>query len=414
MLARPSEDITRKTVGMMGIGTTGQWGACETCFQAKAKRYAGPKKTDERASVRTRKIVERQAVQWVDGPKKTRGDGTGSDDRGMKSAGDGTIIERRPPQLNVQVLGQEQQLTLHEHETQKEFGTGSDDSGMKSAGDGTIIERETPQLDIQELGQAQQLTLHEHDETQEAFGTESDDRGMRSAGDGTFVERGTPQLNVQELGQEQQLTLDEHETQEAFGTGSDDRGMKSAGGGTVVGRRGALQLEVQELELEQQSASSLELKKEVQEASSDHAEDTREAPSVREDEAQGTPSYPEEETLEAPSDPEEKILEAPSDPDEKTKYAAELAEGPTDLEGPVVPACWKRTIGGNLPPNNLKTQVEPAGARRRGRRSTAKFSADEEEGNEESVSMYDGGGTMFFQRKVELPDPIVRGMPPEQ
>ena len=82
-------------------------------------------------------------------------------------------------------------------------------------------------------------------------GTGSDNRGMKSPGDGTIVERGTPQLNVQELGQEQQLTLDEHETQGAFGTGSDDRGMKSAGGGTVVGGRGALQLEVQELELEQ-------------------------------------------------------------------------------------------------------------------------------------------------------------------
>ena len=144
MLAHPSEDITRKTAEMMGIETTGQWGACETCFQAKAKRHAVPKKTDERASVRTRKIVERQAVRWVDGPKKTGGDGTGSDDRGMKSAGDGTIIERRTPQLNVQVLGQEQQLTLHEHETQEAFGTGSDDRGMKSVGDGTIIERGTP------------------------------------------------------------------------------------------------------------------------------------------------------------------------------------------------------------------------------------------------------------------------------
>ena len=41
--------------------------------------------------VRTRKIVERQAVQWVDEPKKTRGDGIGSDNRGMKSAGDGTL-----------------------------------------------------------------------------------------------------------------------------------------------------------------------------------------------------------------------------------------------------------------------------------------------------------------------------------
>ena len=36
-----------------------------------------------------------------------------------------------------------------------------------------------------------------------------------------------------------------------------------------------------------------------------------------------------------------------------------------------------------------------------------------EEGNEESVSMCDGGGTMVFQRKVEPPDPIARGMSPE-
>ena len=71
--------------------------------------------------VRTRDIVERQAVQWVDGPKKTGGDGTGSDDRGMKSAGDGTIVERGTPQLNVQELGQEQQLELHEHETLEAF-----------------------------------------------------------------------------------------------------------------------------------------------------------------------------------------------------------------------------------------------------------------------------------------------------
>ena len=52
MLAHPSEDITIKTAEMMGIETTGQWGACETCFQAKAKRHAVPKKTDERAGVR--------------------------------------------------------------------------------------------------------------------------------------------------------------------------------------------------------------------------------------------------------------------------------------------------------------------------------------------------------------------------
>ena len=71
--------------------------------------------------VRTRNIVERQAVQWVGEPKKNGGDGTGSDDRGMKSARDVTIVERGTPQLNVQELGQEQQLTLHEHEMLEAF-----------------------------------------------------------------------------------------------------------------------------------------------------------------------------------------------------------------------------------------------------------------------------------------------------
>ena len=47
--------------------------------------------------VRTRNIVESQVVQWVDGPKKTGGDGTGSDDSGMKSAEDGTFVERGTP-----------------------------------------------------------------------------------------------------------------------------------------------------------------------------------------------------------------------------------------------------------------------------------------------------------------------------
>ena len=65
MLAHPSEDITRKTAEMMGIETTGQWGACETCFLAKAKRHAVPKKTDERASVR-----EQRFFVDVGGPMK--------------------------------------------------------------------------------------------------------------------------------------------------------------------------------------------------------------------------------------------------------------------------------------------------------------------------------------------------------
>ena len=35
MLAHPIEDITRKTAEIMGIETTGQWGACETCFRLR-------------------------------------------------------------------------------------------------------------------------------------------------------------------------------------------------------------------------------------------------------------------------------------------------------------------------------------------------------------------------------------------
>ena len=100
--------------------------------------------------VRTRNIVERQAVQWVDGPKKTGSDGTGSD-RGMKSAGDGNIVERGTPQLNVQELGQEQQLTLHEHETQEAFSE---------------HERET-QGALSELEEETQEALSEHEREQQ-------------------------------------------------------------------------------------------------------------------------------------------------------------------------------------------------------------------------------------------------------
>ena len=73
MLAHPSEDITRKTAVMMGIETTGQWGACETCFQVKAKRHAVPMKTDERASVRGQRFF-----LDVGGPMKHSGLGGNS------------------------------------------------------------------------------------------------------------------------------------------------------------------------------------------------------------------------------------------------------------------------------------------------------------------------------------------------
>ena len=109
-----------------------------------------------------------------------------------------------------------------------------------------------------------------------------------------------------------------------------------------------------------------------------------EAPSDREDEARGTPPDPEEvvlevpsgckeETLEAPSDPEEDKREVPSDHEEEAKDAA----GQTELEGLVVPARQKLNISDTLQPNNVKAHVESAGARRRGRNITTKFSANE-------------------------------------
>ena len=83
------------------------------------------------------------------------------------------------------------------------------------------------------------------------------------------------------------------------GFGDEDLGVKPVEDGSV-GRRGTLQLEVQELELEQQPASQ-ERRKEIQEAPPDPEEGTREAP-----------PDPAEDTQEAPPDFAEETQEAPS------------------------------------------------------------------------------------------------------
>ena len=106
--------------------------------------------------------MERQAVQWVDGPKKTGGDGTGSDDRGMKSAEDGAIVERGIPQLNVQELGQEQQLTLHQHETQEAL---SEHEGV-TQGAFSKLEEQTQDA-LSELEEETQEALSEHEQEQQ-------------------------------------------------------------------------------------------------------------------------------------------------------------------------------------------------------------------------------------------------------
>ena len=126
---------------------------------------------------------------------------------------------------------------------------------------------------------------------------------------------------------------------------------------------------------------------ETRELPSDRKEKTREALPDPEEEILEAPSHPDEETHEEPLDPEEtqrsppnpegETREAPSNPGVEIIHVAGLAVGSTDLEGPVVLAHRKLTIGGNLPPNKALAHVESTGARRRGRSSAAQFYADE-------------------------------------
>ena len=87
---------------------------------------------------------------------------------------------------------------------------------------------------------------------------------------------------------------------------------------------------------------------------------------------------PEEEIREAPLDSEEEAQEAPSDSEEETKGKARPVAGSMDLEGPAVPALRMLTISGNLLPNNVIGHMESTSARRRGRSSAAKVSADDQ------------------------------------
>ena len=61
-----------------------------------------------------------------------------------------------------------------------------------------------------------------------------------------------------------------------------------------------------------------------------------------------------------------------------------------------MPARWKLTISGNLPPNNVKAHVESAGARRRER-----FSADERGRRRKACIECDGGGHDDFSEEGE-------------
>ena len=194
------------------------------------------------------------------------------------------------------------------------------------------------------------------------------------------------------------------------GIGDEDLDVKP-GEGESVGKRGAPQLDVQELKLEHPQDPDKRTQKEspgpegvtreappdpeegTQEALPDPEEETREAPLDagqekrevplnRKEETQEAPLYPDEETREAPSNPNEQTGETPSNPEkgtqkalsdseEETEDVGGLAAGSTDLEEMVVPARRKLTISDNRPPNNVIRHVDLTGARRRERSNAA-------------------------------------------
>ena len=84
----------------------------------------------------------------------------------------------------------------------------------------------------------------------------------------------------------------------------------------------------------------------------------------------------------------------PSNHEEEAKDAA----GPSELEGSVVPALRKLTISGNLPPiissctRSRRVHTDVEGAALQSHLPATK--GGEEEGDEESVSVFDGGGPM--------------------
>ena len=80
----------------------------------------------------------------------------------MSSAGVGTFVERGTPQLNVQELGQGQQLALHEHETQEAF---SEHEG-ETQGTFSKLEEET-QEELSEVEEETQEALSEHEREQQ-------------------------------------------------------------------------------------------------------------------------------------------------------------------------------------------------------------------------------------------------------
>ena len=193
----------------------------------------------------------------------------------------------------------------------------------------------------------------------------------------------------------------------SMGISDEDLAVKPSENESVALER-TPQIDVQKLESEEQPASQ-EHKQEMQEALSNSEEKTQEAPSSSEEQSREVPLDPEEETREAPSDHEEE---------------AKVAVGPTELEGPVVPALRKVTISGHRPPILLsytRSRRVHTGAKRAALQSTlATTKGDGEEdyeestsGDEESTSVCDGEGPMTLQVKADIQQWIAGDISPE-
>ena len=140
------------------------------------------------------------------------------------------------------------------------------------------------------------------------------------------------------------------------------------------------------------------------------------------------PSDPVSKTQEAPSDPKEEIQEVllepeqgkeevPSDSEEETQDEAGTEAELTDLGETVVLALWKLTISDNLPPRmssrtrSQRGHTSVEGAAFQMFPSTTKEVG--EKGDEESMLVCDGGGSMALQVKMDMQEPITGDISPE-
>ena len=193
-------------------------------------------------------------------------------------------------------------------------------------------------------------------------GVGSEDFGAKLGKDES-VGREVAQLNVQELELEQQTASRERKQKIQEAPPDPEEGTQEEPPNPEVGTQEVPSDPMEEIHEEPPNPERgtqevpSDPMEEIQKAPPDPEEGTQEAPPDPEEDTQEALSDPEEEIREAPLDPEEETREAPSDPEEETKDVAGPAAGSTDLGGPVIPVLRKLTISCNIPPNNVTAHV---------------------------------------------------------